>query len=487
MRRRDFIAAGAVSSLLSYLPLSIAAQPTPASPVNLTVDMTGKGISIPADFTGLSYEKAQLAYPGYFSADNRDLVGLVKRLGKRGVLRIGGNTSDFAIWTERSAPQATGEDDTPVGPDAGLNIDKTTQVTPASIDQLRSFLEATGWSVIYGLDLGHGDPEHAAAEAEYAVDHLGNHLIALQIGNEPDLFYRNGMRSSSYGYADYIAEWKKFTAAIVKRTPNAPFGGPDIGNHPDWVGAFAKDAPYTKLLTSHFYAEGPPSDPKANIDRLLSFHPKNESNMKHMVALGAQVNIPYRMAECNSCYHGGKEGVSNSFASSLWGADYMLSLAKWGVSGVNFHGGGQGFYTPIAGGGSQPLVARPLFYGMLLFEQFMTGAMYPVIGGTDNIRAYASLNTSRHLNLAIFNMDQSNVADLEISAPGLHGIMNTRALEAPSLESTSDVTFAGGPVQANGNWHSEADKRVRAKNGRLRVQLPNSSGMMFSSAEPLHA
>ena len=488
MRRRDFLIAGAAGSILTSIPDSLIAQLAPPSTqVKLTVDLSGNGRAIPADFTGLSYEKAQMAHPGYFSANNEDLVGLVKRLGSRGVLRIGGNTSDFAIWTDHSVPLQPDLANAPVGPDAGLNIDKTTQVTPTAIDQLRTFLDATGWGVIYGLDLGHGDPQRAAAEAAYVVDRLGSALIALQIGNEPDLFYRNGLRTPSYGYADYIAEWRKFAAAVRERTPAAPLAGPDVGNHINWVESFAKDVPNAKLLTSHFYAEGPPTDPNANIARLLRPHPKNEANMKHLVALGEQTHIPYRMAEGNSCYHGGKDGVSNSFASALWGANYMLSLAKWGVTGVNFHGGGQGFYTPIAGGGAEPFVARPLFYGMLLFQQFANGSMYPVNGGTDTVYAYASLDTARRLHLALFNMDEKQNAELGIDVPGLRGSLDSMALTAPSLESTSDVTFGHGTVEKNGVWRPEKGNGIKANDGRLRMQLGKASALLLHSREPIHA
>ena len=45
------------------------------------------------------------------------------------------------------------------------------------------------------------------------------------------------------------------------------------------------------------------------------------------------------MTEGNSCYRGGKPGVSNAFCSALWAADYLLKLASFGCAGVNLHGG----------------------------------------------------------------------------------------------------------------------------------------------------
>ena len=481
MRRREFLTGSAAGTLLGCMPKALKAQAANTGPQRLTVNLSSAGTAVGTEFTGLSYEKAQLAHPGYFSAENHELVGLVKRLGKRGVLRIGGNTSDFSMWSRQETRVAIDEASAPVGPDAGLNIDKTTQVTPTSVDKLRTFLDATGWSVIYGLDLGHGSPEAAADEAAYAVERLGSALAVLQIGNEPDLFYRNGMRSPSYKYSDYIKEWTLSADAVRKRTPSAPLGGPDVGNHLDWVDSFAHDVPYAKLLTSHFYAEGPPSDPNANIARLLRPHPKNESNMKRLVALGAQARVPYRMCEGNSCYHGGKEGVSDSFASALWGANYMLSLAKWGVSGVNLHGGGQGFYTPIAGGSAaQPFVARPLYYGMLMAQEALTGRLLDVEGGSESLYAYASLDVSNRLSLAVLNLSPDLEADLSI---GLEGTYEARRLTAPSLESTTGVRFGASTVESNGAWHRMAEEVVKAQRTGLKLHAC-PKGLRYFAAQP---
>jgi hypothetical protein len=53
---------------------------------------------MPIDFVGLSYEVQQLADPNFFSAQNSGLIGEFKALSSTGVLRLGGNTSEFAYW-----------------------------------------------------------------------------------------------------------------------------------------------------------------------------------------------------------------------------------------------------------------------------------------------------------------------------------------------------------------------------------------------------
>ncbi len=53
---------------------------------------------MPADFVGLSYEVQQLADPNFFSPHNTGLIREFKALSTNGVLRLGGNTSEFAYW-----------------------------------------------------------------------------------------------------------------------------------------------------------------------------------------------------------------------------------------------------------------------------------------------------------------------------------------------------------------------------------------------------
>lgn len=60
------------------------------------------------------------------------------------------------------------------------------------------------------------------------------------------------------------------------------------------------------------------------------------------------------------CFGGGKPGVSNAFASTSWGADYMPHCACAGYAAVNLHSGGDGYYTPIAVGRNPVRRVAPL-------------------------------------------------------------------------------------------------------------------------------
>jgi hypothetical protein len=65
---------------------------------------------------------------------------------------------------------------------------KGTVINRRNLEDLGGFLGATGWSLIWGLNLGEGTAEQAAEEAQAVSAAIGTRLIAFEIGNEPDLF-----------------------------------------------------------------------------------------------------------------------------------------------------------------------------------------------------------------------------------------------------------------------------------------------------------
>ena len=144
MQRRTFLTG---SLLAAWHPSLIAAADTA---VTVTVDVDRRVGPIAADFIGLGYEISSVPIPGLLSASNRTYVQLVRNLSQEGVIRVGGNTSDFASYApDQQAVSAT----------------KGTIVNDAMLQQLGSFLKATNWKLIWGLNLGNGGERQAAAEA----------------------------------------------------------------------------------------------------------------------------------------------------------------------------------------------------------------------------------------------------------------------------------------------------------------------------------
>ena len=452
---------------------------------SLQLDPAKPGPAIDAEFTGLSYETAQLAYPDFFAATNGELVGYVKGLAKRGVLRLGGNTSEYAFWSPEAAPAQGHSGPGIAGPDKGHGEHRQTQTTPTAIRNLREFLDATGWRCLYGLNLGKGTPEQAAAEAVFVANTLGDKLIAFQIGNEADLYHHNGLRTPDYAYAAFAKEWRRFFDAVLGRLPEAKFAGPDVSGTETWVREFADEfGKDVVLLTSHYYAEGPPTNPDMTIERLLS--PSNPrwigKNIPALQAAMASSHLPYRLDETNSCYAGGKQGVSNTFASALWAGDLMLQMAAAGASGINFHGGGYGWYAPIVGDLEKGFTARPEYYGILMAAQMVNSRLIAAqleADGMDGLlTAYASSSANGAMKVALFNKSADKAVSVTIKAAGLAGPAVGYRLAAPRLDGTQDVTFAGSVVGADGAWRPEITAQLSAADGALACSVPAGSALL---------
>ena len=500
MNRRNFIRLSATASAaVLYRPLSFA-ETNPGPAVRLTLRADRLGNKIGDDFTGLSYESAQLGNPHFFSGANSELAGFIGRLGTSGVLRIGGNTSEYCYWTpdptkqtNRQNPESmrTGDKANPVafelavGPDTGKKAPAPVNITPEAIHNLREFLDACGWKLIYGLNMGTGTAEDAADEAARVMDAAGSKLIAFQLCNEPDLFFRNGIRKADYDFKQFAVEWQHFFQTIRARLPNAPFAGPDTAYNNEWLVPFAQQFKHEAVfLSQHYYAEGPPTDPSMTIERLLRPNPKLQDEFEGMKTTMQESGLPFRLAETNSCYQGGKQGVSDTFASALWGADLMYQLASAGGTGINFHGGGYGWYTPIAGTQENGFLARPIYYGMLLFAQAGAGKLvesqfdHPELAPP--LTAYAIRSNTGAIKVVIFNRNLDRGVHLTIDAGQRAKRVTALRLHAPRVDDTTDTTLGGAPVGAGGAWSAAREETLPLENEVAALDLRAASAALIT-------
>src|SRR5262245_29625556 len=488
-----------------------AAQPAPDVSMiagELVVNLDSDSHLVPLNYSGLSYELAQLTDPRFFDATNHELIGLFRRLSPHGVLRLGGNSSE-ACWFKADDSVSAPDLRPASGPEAENWMPKRLfMIAPEAIDHLADFLRATGWQLIYGLNFGRSSPERAAREAEYVAQKAGDRLLYFQIGNEPD-FYRNAnnkTRPANWGFADYLEEWTQYADAISQRVPQANFGGPDVGSNSDWIPRFARGAAEklgSRLITvtGHYYAAGPPDDPKVTTAGLLRANPAVSRRTRSIVEAAAKDHLVYRMTEGNSCYRGGKPGMSDAFASALWGADYMLSLASVGCAGVNLHGGSRnmlsaalgnhmpgdlvakdssekkgGYYTPIAGEVGEGFSARPIFYGMLLANQLAGTRLHEVSLTAQGVNATAYAGKAEdELRVAVFNKDDARDLHLSLKAPTAIKRAQVWRLTAPRFDSTSGVTLAGSEVSSDGSWSPMKVETPRTASNGLVLELPKAS------------
>lgn len=481
MNRRRFLHTSAAISALATAPRWLASAATAPTQAKLTVDFSGKRAPIPADFTGLSFETGTLSTPSFLSSRNKELVGLVRRISANGALRIGGNSSDFTFWKQHPEDVPPTLPTPEPGSPAARHPQKIRVIAPEGVDELKTFLDTTGWRLIYGIGLGHNDPSRAAVEAEYVSKKMGNTLIAFQVGNEPDLFHHNGIRPPQYKFADYMAEWTQFAQAVRKAAPGVPLAGPDVAHSVDWIQQFAdSDAGYS-FLSGHYYSEGPPDDPRMTIEKLLTDQQKLANDMQQILRIAADKKTHYRTTECNSCYQGGKQDVSDVLAAALWGADYMLQMAAWGATGVNFHTGSSALYTAIAGGsGSKPLEARPLYYALLLFHEFEGASFLPVTLDAPgvNLTAYAATSPRNEALVALINKEPEKDVRVNLGVL-LHGTLDLRALTGKAVDSSEGVTYAGATVSGDGSWTPISTTLQAPKKDSLTITVPRASALVL--------
>jgi len=480
MDRRRFLTATASAATLASPSVRALAQAA-AAPSTLTLHSDQPGPTLPANYIGLSYEIEQLSDPSFFSPANTGLISQFRALSTNGVLRLGGNTSDVGWW--KPTPDSK---QPPLPPNVVLQtpkgekspMDLAYAVTPEAVRNLRAFLDATGWTCLYGINLGSSTPERAATEAEFVHKTLGTKLEYFQVGNEPDGFGNRFRTKATWDADAYFNDWLAAANAIHARIPSARFGMPDVASHVSWFPAIAdrlaalKERPDVIALTHHYYFTGPPSNPKANINDLLHPDPRVTRDAAIARAAAQKLGTHYRMTEGNTCYKGGKPGFSDVFAATLWSADYCLLLASLGYSGVNLHGGSakqvanslggtlpgdllianpnevhpRPFYTPIADINGQ-YVAEPTFYGLRFAGQLAGGTIIPLTfsPGAVNATAYAAKLPTGQTVVAIINKDETQPLQIDLA-----GYSVGRILSAPSLTSrTVEDREAAGNHEAS--------------------------------------
>ena len=437
LTRRKFLASAACTLIATRLH----AQGQRKARVALSIPQEATGPHMPIDFVGLSYEVQQLADPSFFSTRNSGLIREFKALSSTGVLRLGGNTSEFAYW--KPTPDSAEPEHPRTREVTGEPKPQYYAVTAEAVRNLAEFLGATGWACLYGVGMGTNTPARAAEEAAFVAETLGNRLQYFQIGNEPDLFDRHLRDPKTWSAKTYLEEWLTLARAVAARVPAAKFGMPDISpTTVSWLTEIADQwpsvpaAPHVTTLSHHYYFNGPATNPEVNIPNLLkpATMEKVQNTANIAAAAASKMGARLRMTEGNTCFRGGKPGVSDVFAAALWAADYSLLLASNDYSGVNLHGGtGKSvansvggslpgdallqangetpeqiaahphpFYTPIATFGSDYLL-EPVAYGLKFAGSFSGGILMKTefatklqAGGVNATAYAASCPAARH-------------------------------------------------------------------------------------------
>jgi hypothetical protein len=465
------MAIAAASVLSSLAPSHAAALPGHAVIIHIdTATIVGK---IPEDFVGFGYETSAVAQKGFFSGKNSRMINLYRNLGRHGLIRIGGNVSDHTRFVSDGTPQARTERE-------------VTVINQENLRNLGDFVRATGWHVMWGLNLGTGTKEQAADEA-VAVDRaLGPNLQSFEIGNEVDL-----MRKYAKDYDAYHAAYLEYKAAIRAKLPHAVFSGPDVAGSLGFVEKFVTAESADMALATHHYYRGGAHDPRSTMQRLLTRDDAFEARLEQLRTLCTAHHVNYRINEVNSFFGGGKEGVSDTFASALWCLDYMFDLAAHGCNGVNMETdinqlGFISYYSPIIHNASGVCSARPEYYGILAFAMAGHGKLLKtsVDKGDINLTAYSTKDDHGTIYLTVINKDLTQDASIECRLPEGHGIVEVYRLRSPSIGAKAGVIFGGDAVAEDGTWTNATPESATVNDQIARTTAPHAGAAVLRFKSP---
>lgn len=406
------------------------------------------GRPIPTSYMGLSMEwpLVEKLFTGH---DGRQatmirLLRLFSRYNGAPLLRIGGNSQDEAAY---DLPQ-----------NHGLPKFVHVNITDKMLRLLAKVFAATRCRYVIGLNLGDNRPDGAVKLVRACRRIIGNsNIAAYEIGNEPDFFHRFGGIWRHNTFALYLKRWQRYYKAIRpyladgRQIEGPAFGGGWLRDVPKFIRLEHREL---AIISLHRYPLGatvknPRSPVFCSIANLLKNSSASSFARLMLPALAAAkpYQLPVRYGEMNSAWNGGKQGVSNTFASTLWGVDTLFEIASVGGAGVNIHlseGFDQfpGNYDPVYFHPGQPLHMRPLFYGMLLFARTIQdhARLIPVTYHTSiNVKIWAARAANGIVRIAVINKSR-RTALITMNLPtgrAWHGY----SLTAPAITSVHGLKF----------------------------------------------
>ena len=401
------------------------ANPQPMPPgslltVNATVTSTQVG-SMDSAFVGLSFEKGELV-SRIFSLRDPNVLTLFKGLGA-GIMRIGGSSVDTIIWT----PNGSGR--------------TSRQIAKVDIDQFALFVKATGWQVIYGINLAQNTEAAAAEEAVYAAQALGSSLYCFELGNEPASYAGSGYSLpagySAWNYSTFKGRWSSLRNAILQSVVNATFSGPDAtaGSVNSYTLPFSRevDASQVKVLAQHYYRMND-TDARTMAMMLTTPDPKLGPLLTTLKGAADRSGVPFRITETNSATLGGVAYVSDVYGSALWALDNIFIMALGGASGVHFHGGDRAAYSPFNFGSETVTAIKPLYYGLLFSKMVGQGTLLgtTINAGGLNLSVYA-IKTGSGFSILLVNKEASQSFKVALNLPGSVSTVTAIQLTAPGF------------------------------------------------------
>lgn len=460
-----------------------AGSAIPSTPL-LRIDTSEPGGEFAPGAVGLSMEAFELG-SGHLRSEHRRLVRLMRLLGPS-VLRIGANSIDTSWWTASREPR----------PAWANNI-----VTPADLSVLAGLLRATGWRAILGVDLGHFEPDRIAQQARYAHRILGNRLLGIELGNEPDDFARKTkLRPAGYDASEYLAEARSYKAALS--AADVGVIGPALART-EWLSQLGAAPSLFSQLTLHYYPTSTClglADPGARLGGTELLAPgvreQEDETIGALVAAARAAGRPGRVGETNTAACPESPAAGPVFSSALWALDLSLRAASEGVDAINFHSDlnacGSHSESPICAPSPQTalageLIAQPEYYGLLAARQLEGGRFVATsaLGAPlpKELSIYATLAPDGRVRVALDDLALEG-APAQLALPVSAGEQVTAETLSGQLRARgTPVSLASASVSAAGSWRPRVST-LTSTGGEVEVTVAPASAMILTLSSP---
>ncbi|KAJ7617286.1 glycoside hydrolase family 79 protein [Roridomyces roridus] len=515
---------GTYSGPAAYNPTSLSAPPLPTASVLTTLPVqlqnsgtTGMSIKQKGSFIGFSIE---MSVTNQVLGKNSTLIqvpflnlmGNIQQRAGSVMVRVGGNTQESAVLVDTLEHQ-----DGRILEKNLTGVTGTTQTPP--LDYTRDLLYLMrNISSFVNVHWFLGVPWFVTTPFDTAIvrasdEILGDYLLGLQAGNEPDFYTLHGHRGATYGPYDYLGEFSDFVNQISSDGSDSDgrartvLIGPNLASFA-WTPQQQWDTGFVDQFSSNlaflavekypadncaqmFNTGGEIVDPQTELPKYLTHNAPKDILAQYLndTAFAQTKNKPFLMFETNTASCGGFLGISDSFTAALWGVDYALQLAHSNFSGAMFHLGGQNvFYNPFT---SPPTnessfhqwTVGPLYYSALVMAEAMGASNesqvldLPIDGISEFTPVYAIYENGVPKRVAIINYldDSTGAHDVEavisIGGTTMPAEVKVKYLAATTVVQKGSYTWAGQTF----GYHYESDGRPMGDEDIQTVQCDSTA------------
>ena len=422
-------------------------------PIVVSVNCQDLGVVVPNRYLGLSFEPTDVindpgsgpGKPDVFCVGN--CLYNVMALLRPGHMRIGGLLGESE--RNRSA------------------------VDPSHVDRLLEFARSIGWTIDWQIRLSPYNPQESTITVAHLLEHGGDLLRFVSIGNEPEAYISQARRPADWGVEDYCSEYGEYLTVLRRAFPQISIFGPDISGgtedfapYYDWIETFLEHhARCLDGVSLHLYpsiGSARSGDTVEELHALLSNKTRSDvvQVISDVLALAGEYGLDLWISEMNAG-SGETKGSFNKVASALNTLDVLLLAAEMGAKGAAVHIGGRTWWdrSPVQMGDWSRSTAwcwiKPLAYAMLLFSEADPRRFVgcDIEAGEANVFAYAFTRSDGRLGVVLINKDLDTVYDVAVRPGG--GPSRGRAIALEGVWHSTKATLGGAKIDPSGEWTPE--------------------------------